>query len=88
MKNEKKEKAAPKNEKIEKLIESAIPVRFAVFKNAVLNGDEMPETSFDEKSNKEGRRVQMWKSFTEIICLHKGEYFFVPFENVVFSKAK
>lgn len=77
-----------KNELIEKLIESAVPVTYAKFHSAVNNGDGTPENYFSEESNVKSRQVKMWASYAYLICFHKESYILVPLSNVVFAEAK
>lgn len=76
------------NEKVEKLIEGAVPVSYAKFHAAVDNSDGTPENYFSEVSNTASRNVQMWASYAYLICLHKEKYILVPISNVIFSRAK
>jgi hypothetical protein len=75
-------------QKIEKLIEGAIPVKYAKFHAAVDNADGTPENYFSETSNTPSRNVQIWASYAYLICLHKGQYLLVPLSNVIYSKSK
>lgn len=47
-------------DKIKKLIERGMPVKHAIFQNAVNNGHDAPEHYFSTKSANKSRQVQMW----------------------------
>lgn len=70
---------------LKKLIERGIPVRAAYFRDAVNNGDDIPENYFSKDSNVSSRRVDMWLTEMGLICFHKGRYFGVPDSTVKFS---
>ncbi len=85
--------ASEKFAEIRKLINSGIPVREARFHAAVNNGDGVPEMQFNDNSTQPGRRVQMWSSYSYLVCCHsdvkKGDrYILVPLSNVIFAHAK
>ena len=72
----------PEN-RLKKLIESAIPVESTHFQNAVNNGSGTPENFFSEKSENSERRVEMWlaKEPDILIYKHKGKLMWTPTAN-------
>lgn len=71
------------NLRLQKLIESGIPISKAVFQSAVNNGRGEPETNFSSASTHIGRQVEMWLTPIGLICYHSTKYFGTPLANIV-----
>jgi hypothetical protein len=74
------------NKQVVSMTEKGIPVKKAVFHQAIANGYMDPETNFSHDDSKVGRRVQMWLTPTLLVCLHNGKYFATPHANLVYIR--
>ena len=72
------------NEQLQKMIKSGIPVKKAVFHQAIANGYKEPETNFASDDVKVGRRVDMWLTPNLLICFQNDRYFATPHANLVY----
>jgi len=72
------------SDRIEALIEDGIPVKKAVFHQAIANGFKEPETNFSSDDPKVGRRVTMYLTPNLLICFQNDRYFATPLANVVY----
>lgn len=72
--------------KLEKLIETGIPVVEAHFHSAVNNADKVPENYFSKDSDNPNRRSEMYATTADLlVCKQKGRIFFTPMSNVRFG---
>jgi hypothetical protein len=86
--------ARPTNQEIQSqrtlshLFETGIPVDKTVFKQAVDNGNNIPQNFFSADSNNLEKQVPMRITPVGIVCFHKGKYIRVPDSNTIFSVGK
>ena len=68
------------------MIKNGIPVKKAVFHQAISNGYNEPETNFSSDDLKVNRKVEMWLSPNLLICKQNGKYFATPHANIVYTR--
>jgi len=71
---------------LQKLLDDGIPVKKAVFHQAVANGYIDNETNFSSDDPKVNRKAEMWFTPNLLICLQNERYFAVPLSNVVYIR--
>ena len=68
------------------MIANGIPVKKAVFHQAIANGFNEPESNFSSDDPKSGRRVDMWLTPNLLICKQNDKYFCTPHANIVYTR--
>lgn len=74
------------DQRLVEMFENGIPVKKAVFHQAIANGYNEPETNFSSDDTKVGRRVEMRYTPHLLVCHHNDKYFATPPTNVVYVR--
>ena len=74
------------NEALKKMIGNGIPVKKAVFHQAISNGFGDNDTNLSSDDPKLARRCEMWLTPGLLVCLQNNKCFASPLANVVYVR--